>query len=456
MTNTPEVNWAEGMFLRPQHLQHSSRYISSLIGGAIRGIQPFFWGFSRLEVDMEQLEAFTFALHSCEVVFKDTARGRAPASLEIEPREFKNQLDSGDGRLPVYLGIARLREGERNTVSQEDGEGSSDIRYAVRTVDVFDENLGGEPRALEVRKLRGRFFLGDENREGYECLPVSIIHRAGAGSNAPSLDDEFVPPVIDIAAWEPLRKLCESVLHRIEAKHRFLRAEVAEGRIDLDVAGADVWQPVFKLQIVGSFLQVLRQLVMTPGLHPFQLYLEFARLAGELSIFEPEGADNVKVPQYDHDAVGACFNTVVYTIDRLLETILSGGFVKVDFELEEDLLVARLKEEWLGPDAEVYLCVQSDLGDRSIMSRLETAKIGASEDIPLLKQRRLFGLDIDLMNRTPGGLPSRGDLHYFTVGRDGMYWESVAKYREMAISGVVAPQIKFSLLVILKPVRNGR
>jgi len=86
MTNTPEVNWAEGMFLRPQHLQHSSRHITSLVGGAVRGIQPFFWGFSRLEVDMEQLEAFTFALHSCEVVFKDATRGKAPASLEIEPR----------------------------------------------------------------------------------------------------------------------------------------------------------------------------------------------------------------------------------------------------------------------------------------------------------------------------------------------------------------------------------
>ncbi len=37
MTNTPEVNWAEGMFLRPQHLQLSSRHFTSLIGGAVRG-----------------------------------------------------------------------------------------------------------------------------------------------------------------------------------------------------------------------------------------------------------------------------------------------------------------------------------------------------------------------------------------------------------------------------------
>ena len=65
MTNTPEVNWAEGMFLRPQHLQLASRHYGSLIGGVLRGAQPFFWGFDRLEIDAEQLEGFTWQGSSC-------------------------------------------------------------------------------------------------------------------------------------------------------------------------------------------------------------------------------------------------------------------------------------------------------------------------------------------------------------------------------------------------------
>jgi type VI secretion system protein ImpJ len=450
----PEINWAEGMFLRPQHLQYGARQFTSLVGDAFRNVQPCFWGFGRLEINTEQLEAFTLDLHSCDAVFKEGIRCSMPTSLEIEPREFKDQLAASDGRLPVYLGIARLREGERNSVSQGDADAPTDVRYVIRTVDVADENLGGEPRTLEVRKLRGRFFLGDENREGYDCLPVTVVRRGGGESNAPSLDPEFVPSVIDVSASDPLRKLCEGVFHRIEAKHRFLQAEVAEGRIDLDVTGADVWQPVFKLQIVGAFLQVLRQLVMTPRLHPFHLYIEFARLAGELTIFEPEGADAIQIPVYDHDALGKCFNAAVFAIDRLLETMLTGRFIQIRFELENELLIARLKNDWLEPDAEVYLCIQSDLSDRQILSRLETAKIGASDDIPLLKQRRLFGLDIDLMNRTPGGLPAREDLHYFLIQREGQYWDSVNRNLEMAISGAIDPQLQFSLFVVLKPQRG--
>ena len=64
MSNVPEVNWAEGMFLRPQHLQLSSRHFVSLVESAMRGVQPFFWGFRRLEVDGDQLETFTLALRS--------------------------------------------------------------------------------------------------------------------------------------------------------------------------------------------------------------------------------------------------------------------------------------------------------------------------------------------------------------------------------------------------------
>jgi len=455
MSRIPGVNWAEGMFLRPQHFQYSSRHFTGLIGEVYRSLQPFFWGFERLEVDLEQLEAFTFSLQACDVTFKDGVRASTPRSLEIQPREFKEQLDrSDDGRLPVYLGVARLRDGEKNTAGRETSAGEGDLRYLVSRVEVADENLGGEARMLEVRKLRARFFFGNEDREGYECLPVAVILRGGMGSNTPALDESFVPPVTSIAGWKSLRLQIEGIVHRIEAKHRFLHAEVEEGRIDLDVSGAEVWQPVFKLQIVGAFLHVLRQLVQVSGLHPFPMYLELTRLAGELSIFDPgeQGVD--RVPLYDHDTAGECFNKTIFVIEQLLETIMSGRFVKVPFELKGELLVAALKDEWLQPGTEIYLGISSDLSDRAILSRLETAKIGASSDIPLLKQRRLFGLDIDIISRTPSGLPSRENLHYFTIERSGPYWDSVREHLDIAISGAVDPKLRFDLYVILKPRRE--
>ena len=53
-------------------------------------------------------------------------------------------------------------------------------------------------------------------------------------------------------------------------------------------------------------------------------------------------------------------------------------------------------------------------------------KIGTPSDIPLLKQRRLFGLDLEMLKRVPSGLPAREDYFYFAIEKDGPYWANVA------------------------------
>jgi type VI secretion system protein ImpJ len=451
----PEVHWSEGMFLRPQHFQMFSRQLGGMVADIWRRTQPFLWGFSELDVAEDALENFSFALRRCEGVLRDGTWVQAPTNLRLDPRDFKAALDASDGRLPVYLAVPLLREGEENTARPDGGGGAGgddrNLRYRVEAVEAADENLGGAPRPVEIRKLSGRFLFGDESREGYETVQVALLQRAGFGSNAPALAADFIPPLLDVSVWPGLAQLAESILHRVEGKHRFLRAEVAEGRIVLDSEGTAGWQPVFKLQIVGGFLPILRQLTAVQGIHPFHLYLELSRLAGELSIFE-EAGEAVSIPLYDHDQLGKCYRELAYTLERLLERILSGRFSRVDFELLGENLVARLKDEWVGRDAELYLCVTTDLSDRELITRLETAKIGTTADLPLLKQRRLFGLDIDLLKRTPGGLPTRENLHYFAIAKEGPYWDAVVRSREMAISGGIDPRLRFSLYIVLKPV----
>jgi predicted component of type VI protein secretion system len=159
----------------------------------------------------------------------------------------------------------------------------------------------------------------------------------------------------------------------------------------------------------------------------------------------------LKIPAYDHASLGTCFHQLVFLLERLLEKILSGQFIRVEFQPRGELLLASLREEWLREGNEVFLCMESDLDDRALLNRIETAKIGAPNDIPLLAQRRLFGLDIELLRRTPGGLPSREDFHYFSIAREGPYWTGVQRGREMAVSGVIDPRLRFALYFILQP-----
>jgi predicted component of type VI protein secretion system len=91
----------------------------------------------------------------------------------------------------------------------------------------------------------------------------------------------------------------------------------------------------------------------------------------------------------------------------------------VDFKIREDLLVADLAAEWLAPETEVYLLIESDYEEKDIRSRIEVMKLGTISDIPLLKQRRLFGLDVEMLKRVPSGLPAREDYFYFSIEKDG-------------------------------------
>ncbi len=448
MSKMRDVNWAEGMFLRPQHLQLFSRHVHGLVAEVGRRGQSHFWGVSELEIDDDQLASFTFSLTRLEVVLKDGTWAQMPNNLHLDPRDFKSRLEAGEGALPVYFGVPILRQGAANTLT--DGEGAEEARYRVAVVETADENRGGSDQQIEVRQLNGRLFFGDEDRAGYESLPIARIQRPGYRGNAPILDPEYMPPLVRVAAWPPLRELADSIRNRVEATCRLLRTELYRENIAPAKGDVSSWQSLFKLQIVGSFLHVLRQLAANPDIHPFDLYLELSRLAGELSIFYEEGAETLAVPAYEQERLGYCFRTVAYTLEKVLEEVPVGRFIRVPFAAEGDQLIARLEEEWLAAGGEVYLGVETDLDDREVVDRIEMAKFGAPSDIQILKQRRLFGIDIQLLARVPVGLPSKDGCHYFSIRRQGPYWDAVARSREVAISGGIDRELEFALYIVRK------
>src|SRR5262249_13686312 len=161
---------------------------------------------------------------------------------------------------------------------------------------------------------------------------------------------------------------------------------------------------------------------------PFTVYAEFARLAGELSMFDDQKTP-IRVPLYDHDRLGPCFFEITHIIEMLAEKIVASRYIRVEFMIKDDLLVASLAPEWLAPETELYLLIESGLEEQGVKSRFETMKIGTPGDIPLLKQRRLLGLDLEMLKRVPSGLPAREDYFYFGIEKDGPYWANVLRDR---------------------------
>lgn len=450
MKKTPQVLWAEGMFLRPHHLQTAERYREEALQREIQRIQPFFHGLQSLDVAPDQLENFVFEIRDVSLKLKDGTALSSDSTLKISPRSFKNELDKAGGRMRVFVGVPVLRENAPNTFSPGEGPAGVDRRYVAENAEALDENTGSNPQPVGVRRCNGKLFFGGESQEGYECLEVAVVERSGSGRNFPVLSREFIPSLTEIGASRTLQALCDGVTNRIEAKHRLLLTDVAQGRLTITSEGSSGWQAIIKLQILGSFLFLFQQLTKIPRIHPFHVYTEFARLAGELSIFD-DGKIPVRIPVYDHEKLGPCYHETCRVIEALLEKIVASRFVKVDFVLREDLLVADLLEEWVAAQTEVFLAIEADMEEKDLRGRIVTMKLGTVRDIPVLRQRRLFGLDLELLKRTPAGLPQREDYFYFKIEKEGPYWTNVVRDRNVALSDALDPKLKFSLYIITKP-----
>jgi len=450
MKKTPQVLWAEGMFLRPHHLQTAERYREEALQREIQRIQPFYFGLQSLDVAPDQLENFVFEIRDVSLKLKDGTALSSDSTLRLSPRSFKNELDKAGGRMRVFVGVPVMRETAPNTFAPGEGPAGVDRRYVAENAEALDENTGSNPQPVGVRRCNGKLFFGAESQEGYECLEVAVVERSGSGRNFPVLSREFIPSLTELGASRTIQALCDGVTNRIEAKHRLLLTDVAQGRLAMTSDGTSGWQAIIKLQILGSFLFLFQQLTKIPRIHPFHVYTEFARLAGELSIFD-DGKVPVRIPVYDHEKLGPCFHETCRVIEALLEKIVASRFVKVDFVLREDLLVADLLEEWLASQTEVYLAIEAEMEEKDLRGRIVTMKLGTVRDIPVLRQRRLFGLDLELLKRTPPGLPQREDYFYFKIEKEGPYWANVVRDRNVALSDALDPKLKFSLYIITKP-----
>lgn len=125
------------------------------------------------------------------------------------------------------------------------------------------------------------------------------------------------------------------------------------------------------------------------------------------------------------------------------------GFICVDFGFSGDLLVAALPPEATG-DTDLYIGIETDLGEREVRARIDLLKVGSVNDIPGFKVRRTYGLNLQLLIRSPRGLPSGERAHYLIVEKSGPYWLNVVREKVVAISGAQDSRLSVTLFVVPK------
>ncbi len=439
MTPRP-VHWHEGMFLRPHHLQAADRYSARVLAQNVRLDQWHSWGFRKCLIDPEALGGFRLVVRELEARFRDGSTVLLPDDAPIPDLDLKPAFADRTS-LDVFLALPKWRPGQPNL---QTANSTAPARYRAAPLPVEDENTGVNPQPVPFRTPAVRILLGDDDRAGYEVLPLCRLEKSERAEATPRLATGFIPPVLACDAWPALQAdLLQQVFFRLNKKIEVLAAQVTSRGISFDSHTPGDARRMHQLAYMNEGHAVLGHVAFTPGVHPEAAYLEMCRLVGRLAIFGQD-ARPPALPRYDHDDLGGCFWKLKVYLDALLGEVEEPAYQERPFVGAGLRMQVALEPTWLETGWQMFLGVRSSVTTEDCVKMLTRPerlgmKIGSSDRVDTIFTKGQEGLRFTPCPRPPRDLPSPAagppSMTYFEVSRESSTneWAHVAKAKTLAI-----------------------
>lgn len=432
MASLQKVLWSEGLFIAPHHFQQWDRYHEDVLNFRIRALTTFMWGAEELKFNEEALENGVFELVRCRAVLPDGVPVDIP---DVDPppptRNFMDHFPPTAERMDVFLALPAARTG---VASGAAGQPAADFqaRYVPVQVQVSDENTGENTMPVTLAAKNLRLLFGEESLDNHAALKIAEVRRTVEGKMV--LDENYIPPALSLGAARPLTDIVRRLLEILSAKSTTLgeqRRQKAAGVADFTTTDvANFWL----LHTVNAYVPIMMHFHHVQRVHPEQLYLAMARLAGELMTFVTEGHPS-ELPKYLHTDLTRTFSELDRRLRVLLETVIPTRCVPIPLErTKESLYVGRILDERLPATAEFFLAVYAKLPEAQLIERVpRKSKIASLDTINYLLGQALPGVLLRPVPVPPGPIPARMGFKYFRLEKLGTYWDTIAASRNICI-----------------------
>ena len=318
MADTSQVHWYEGLFLKPHHLQFMQQRILERIVSLQRLTRPYPFGLIKADYSADALKNGYLRFSELRLITPEGVEIDVPGNTILDDREFVRSFPVGGAPLLVSIALPNWSLGRANTIDNGEVDlGTAKRRYRVAELELADENTGGNPQPVRVRKLNARLLLGDEDSGGMDVLPLfRIKNPATVPGSLPEIDETYFPPCLTINAWNPLRKVAAGIIEYVEAKRKLLAAEMKRDRFDLADFQPAQMKSFARLQALLRCGPKLAELITTPDVTPFEIFMELRQLLAELS--STRGLDEVdQIRGFDPYNLAVLF----LRLDELIRTI---------------------------------------------------------------------------------------------------------------------------------------
>lgn len=429
MLRTHRVLWGEGMFLRPQHFQQQDLFTEQAISQVLRQVHGNPWGVQQAELDIDALRNGLLRANVLDLVFQDGLHLSAPGSEPLPAARNLGDIPQLASEALVFacLPVLNAFGGNSNNATA----GPRPVRFSTEQVAIADLYTSALETEVTVLRANVRLLLEQENRDGYQCMPIARIYKNATGEWA--LDDRYIPPLVSSHGSEPLQRTARRLLDILLAKSSALADAHRERVKSIVEYGTSDISSFWLLHTVNRAFPVLNHLSRA-ATHPEALYTLFAQLCGELMTFSSTYSLG-DIPAYDHLHLTDVFNKLDTILRELLDTVISNRYAVIPLiNTKPSFFVGRLESERLTDKVDFYLSISSDLPTAHLLDAVPTKlKIGSPDDVEKILNSALPGVRLTHAPQTPSALPVRVGNHYFALEPQGQIFDRMMKAHSICI-----------------------
>ena len=416
------------MLLTPQLFQQWDQFYERHLNERLRALVAFGYGALSLDFDHDGLANGRLTLLGFQGVLPDGLVVRvSEEDMAPQTRLIGELFPASVDHLDVYLAVPVEQTDGVNCAL--DGEsGSRAARYSLSYIERKDSTTGGNPREILVARKNLRILFSGEPTTDMVVLKIGELFRTQAGAIA--LKETYIPPCLWISASPYLLRLLRGLIELLTAQ---IGSYGNAQRGILEAIGMDLGK-FYLLSALMANLPAMQHASLVEKVHPEQVYLTLARLAGALTMLGGP-LETLELTPYRHDNLATTFEDLDRIIRSIVDRFQPTHYLTIALEASGDnVWVGRVPESRLFASSQFFLVAAGDLTEDQIRQQVpQFIKIGSPTKLKEIVAAAMPGVRLYHTPRPPATLPVRVGQQYFRLDDRGVFWEEIKKSQIVAL-----------------------
>ena len=419
-----EINWSEGLFLQPHHLQRMQRNLLRGVRAGRSLAMPYPYGLVDFEMDESALAGNRAVVRRFSAVMPDGMELSMPGNVSLPALDVSPEVKDRVQSFKLCIALPSWSEFDANL---SDGTAAEKRIFVCHDEKVRDENTGDNEIEVAHRRYNARLTTDSRDNADLQLLPIARIKVIYHDEAEPRLevDRAYVPPFAVLSEDCPLVGMTEELLVQIRNRRAKLYRDLTTSGYTTEALAGTTLYGVMQLQALNACGGTISSLLAARAT-PFALYLALRELMGSLLALQP--MRGLVEPEYDHLDCGLAFLELFEGIRALIMAEGVSSYVKVELERRTSGAggLFRLKDEHIVAADEYYLAIKCAGDPRRIVAAVEHG-----DNIKLVSPSggsgRTRGIKLAEVRYPPRFLPAVPDTIWFRLEREesSRIWDDV-------------------------------